>query len=87
MKRILIPEDIPSHNKGEAALFYGMLESMKCLGNIEVDLFSLNPDADGASYGKYANIVDSRSITPGHIIDGAGSTKRKAFNYCGAYWR
>ena len=81
MIKLLIPEDIPSHNKGEAALFYGMLESLQCLGPVEVNLFSLNPDEDTANYKNAANIIDSRGVTPGHMLDGLGSKRQKVVNY------
>ena len=81
MKRILIPEDIPSHNKGEAALLYGMLESLRRLGSIEVNLFSLNPIEDKANYGNVVKIFDARGITPAHMISGQGSILKKGINY------
>lgn len=39
MIKILIPEDIPSDNKGEAALFFGMVESLKEIGPHQITLF------------------------------------------------
>lgn len=80
---ILIAEDIPSHNKGEAALFFGMVESFAHIGPHSVNLFSTTPDIDARNYAGHAQVVDARGCLPAHIVAGQGSTTRKAFNYAG----
>jgi len=81
MLKILIPEDIPSANKGEAALFLGMIESLKVLNPHEIKLFSLHPEKDMEQYAGKATIVDSTGITPQHMLDGLGSRWYKLYNY------
>lgn len=48
--RILIAEEVPSLNKGEAAILYGMLETFKSLGEVDVSLFSFHPKIDEKNY-------------------------------------
>lgn len=81
MKNILIPEDIPSSNKGEAALFYGLKETLKVFEPMKILLFSVNPEEDRRNYGDEAHVIDSRGITPGHILDGRGTKLAKLKNY------
>jgi len=81
MINILIPEDIPSHNKGEAALFYGLRETLRPFGDISLVLFSLHPDIDQANYAGEARVVDSRGVTPVHMLDGHGNRFVKLINY------
>ena len=81
MTKILVPEDIPSHNKGEAALFYGLKESLKPYGGTDLTLFSLHPDIDRRNYSGEAAIVDARGVTPAHVLDGQGGKITKTFNY------
>ena len=78
--KIVIAEDIPSHNKGEEALFIGLVESLKLLGPSELFLFSLNPESDSRNYQGQATIVDARGITPAHMLDSLGSTWKKTCN-------
>lgn len=66
MTKIFIAEDIPSHNKGEAAILFGMLETFKVLGNIDVSLLSLTPEIDRANYATIKVIDGSSNL---HIID------------------
>ncbi|WP_028319115.1 polysaccharide pyruvyl transferase family protein [Desulfobulbus elongatus] len=81
MTNILIPEDIPSHNKGEAALFYGLRESLRPFGDITITLFSLYPDLDRINYAGEATVVDSNGVTPAHMLDGQGSRTTKLWGY------
>ncbi len=67
--KILIAEDIPSHNKGEEALFLGLVESLKPLGATEIAMLSCNPLVDAKNYQGMANIIDARGITPAHLVD------------------
>jgi len=82
MIKILVPEDIPSTNKGEAALFFGMKETLRALIPCEISLFSQNPTEDKQHYEDEARIIDSRGITPAHILDGRGTKAYKLWNYC-----
>ncbi|MCU7848062.1 MAG: polysaccharide pyruvyl transferase family protein [Candidatus Thiodiazotropha sp. (ex Lucinoma kastoroae)] len=81
MIKILIPEDIPSDNKGEAALFFGMIESLKVIGQHKITLFSLHPEKDRKYYQDKANLIDSTGITPQHMLDSLGSNWYKFTNY------
>ncbi len=81
MIKILIPEDIPSHNKGESALFYGLKESLRPYGDVELTLFSIHPEIDRINYRGEATVVDARGVTPAHMLDGQGGRLTKLFNY------
>ncbi|MCK9294122.1 MAG: polysaccharide pyruvyl transferase family protein [Desulfobulbaceae bacterium] len=81
MIKLLIPEDFPSQNKGEASLFYGLKESLRPYGNANITLFSLHPEIDRVNYAGEATVIDARGITPAHILDGQGGKFTKTFNY------
>jgi polysaccharide pyruvyl transferase WcaK-like protein len=81
MIKLVIPEDIPSQNKGEAALFYGLKESLKPYGDVDVTLFSLHPEIDRANYAGEATVIDARGVTPAHMLDAQGGKLAKVFNY------
>lgn len=79
--KILIAEDIPSHNKGEEALFLGLVESLKPLGEVELYMLSCNPVIDQKNYGNLVSMVDARGVTPAHIVDPTSPGKlAKAWN-------
>jgi len=50
MLKIFIPEIIPSLNKGEEAIFRGILKTLDGLGEYEVSLFSAHPEIDTPRY-------------------------------------
>lgn len=81
MINILIPEDIPSDNKGEAALFFGMVESLRDLGPHQIKLFSLHPEKDIEQYAGKATVIEATGITPQHMVDSVGSKWYKLRNY------
>lgn len=59
IKKIFISEEIPSLNKGEAALLYGAIESFKNLGDIvEVSLLSFHAEIDKPRYFRNAKLID-----------------------------
>ena len=58
MTRIFIAEEIPSFNKGEAAILFGMLETFNTLEGVEVSLLSFHPEIDRPRYGDRVNIID-----------------------------
>ena len=66
MTKIFIAEEIPSLNKGEEAILYGFLETFKMLGDVEVSLFSLNPEVDRANY---ANIRIINGMGDLHLLN------------------
>lgn len=80
MTKILIAEDIPSHNKGEEALLLGLIKSVQNMAPCEFFMLSLNPEDDQQNYGDLVKIIGARGITPAHILDSVGSTAKKAFN-------
>ena len=43
--KILIAENLPSYNKGEMAILYGLTDNTKNL-NIEYSMYSFHPDFD-----------------------------------------
>lgn len=56
--RILIAEGVPSLNKGELAIFKGMLKTFETLGKVEVSIFSYYPSIDKERYPGNIGIVD-----------------------------
>ena len=82
MIKILIPEETPSRNKGEAAILIGMLETFKILGEkTHVSMFSLDPDTDSARYEDIVEIIDARGVMPGSIMDKSKGRFQKSFEY------
>lgn len=64
VKKIFIPEMIPSYNKGEAAIFWGIVETLSIGGApVEIILVSKNPEYDRKSYDKHAKII-TESLLP-----------------------
>ncbi len=62
--KVLIPEWIPSYNKGEAAIFWGILETLSITDEpVEIILFSTDPEYDKKSYGQHAQII-AESLIP-----------------------
>ncbi len=63
MIKILIAENIPSLNKGEMAIYGGMLEIFKTLGDFKVAMFSNSAVVDRERYGDNVEIIDiSKSL-------------------------
>ena len=58
--KILIAENLPSYNKGEMAILYGLTDNTKNL-NIEYSMYSFHPDFDKKRYGNDINIIDIRN--------------------------
>ena len=56
--RILITDWIPSLNKGELAILFGILKSFDAIGNVEVSIFSACPEIDSSRYPWNIRIVD-----------------------------
>jgi polysaccharide pyruvyl transferase WcaK-like protein len=61
--RILIADIIPTLNKGELAIFIGMLKTFEVLGKVEVSIFSFYPQLDKERYPKDVRIIDVRRDT------------------------
>ena len=78
---VLIPEEIPSHNKGEAALLFGLMESLKPFGDTRVALFSLHPDLDRENYGQEVTVVDADGVAPAHMLHGQATGGARFINY------
>jgi polysaccharide pyruvyl transferase WcaK-like protein len=69
MINILIPEETPSLNRGEAAIFLGMRESFKLLSkDVRIAMFSFDPVEDATCYGPDVKIIDARGIMPSSIM-------------------
>jgi colanic acid/amylovoran biosynthesis protein len=58
MTKIFIAEEIPGRNKGEAAILFGMLESFRTLGGVEVSLLSWHPEIDRPRYSDRVNVIN-----------------------------
>jgi colanic acid/amylovoran biosynthesis protein len=59
MIKIFISEEIPSLNKGEAAILSGAIESFRHLGNdIEISLLSFHAEVDELRYKDKVKIID-----------------------------
>jgi len=64
MLKVLIPETVPSYNKGEAAIYAGILKTLRLVNReFKVYLFSDAPDYDGKWYGGPTQII-TRSLIP-----------------------
>ncbi|MFW9887879.1 MAG: polysaccharide pyruvyl transferase family protein [Candidatus Thorarchaeota archaeon] len=72
--KILVAEWIPSLNKGEMAIFLGMLETFRILNGFEVTAFSFLPEIDALRYPQNVSIVNARD----DLLLG-GSLFRKSF--------
>jgi len=66
MVQILMPENIPAENKGEAAILLGILESLKKLCSVRFIVFSENFESDHQRYKGYGiEVVDAQKLSPG----------------------
>jgi len=78
MINILIPEEIPSLNKGEAAIITGMMETFKILeSDVKVTMFSIYYKEDKQRYSPEIEVVDARGIMPSDIITASSSNVQK----------
>lgn len=66
--QILIAEWIPSLNKGELAILYGMLETFQELGKTRISIFSFYPNIDRTRYPSNVKILDVVRLL--HLISG-----------------
>jgi polysaccharide pyruvyl transferase WcaK-like protein len=57
--RILIAEWVPSLNKGELAILYGILKTFEEIGNVNLSIFSFLPSLDKERYPKNMKIIDA----------------------------
>jgi len=65
MVTILIPELIPAHNKGEEAIFWGILETLRFLPEKKVYLYSKHPEYDARTF-KDSAVLITESLIPEH---------------------
>jgi len=63
MLKILIPESIPGYNKGEEAIFRGILKSLEFVPEKKIYLYSEDPEYDRAQYAGDAEII-TRTFVP-----------------------
>ena len=61
--RVFIPEAIPSRNKGEVGIFFGIREGLESLGEVRIALASHCPDADRAEYGPEVELIEDFVLT------------------------
>lgn len=71
MNRILIAEEVPALNKGEAAILNGMLEIFGSIGDFKVGLFSFHPKTDLKEYGDKVEIINLLNCLhlPSNMLD------------------
>jgi len=63
---VFIPESIPSSNKGEVGIFYGIKQGLRSLGDVSISLVTNDAESDAREYGPDVslirdNIVDAKS--------------------------
>lgn len=79
--RVFIPEAIPSRNKGEVGIFFGIRESLARLGEVKIALASHCPEADRAEYGPEVELIGGTVPTArgtiGKLIQSAGILARQ----------
>jgi len=63
MLKVLIPEKIPAHNKGEEAIFRGILKTLDFVTEKKIFLYSKSPCYDKAQYAEAAEII-TESLIP-----------------------
>jgi polysaccharide pyruvyl transferase WcaK-like protein len=82
MFRILIPEETPSLNKGEAAIFAGIIESLQGFRNdIQIAMYSFDPETDAERYSGKAHILNASGIMPKGIMFKELGRFRQAIEY------
>lgn len=64
MIKILIAENVPSLNKGEIAILFGMLESFKLLGEVKLSMLSAYPDIDVPRYSPVVRVINTIEAWP-----------------------
>ncbi len=64
MLRILIAEAVPSPNKGELAILYGLRECLKTIGDYKLSIFSFRPQYDQERYGDSVEVLDVAASWP-----------------------
>ncbi len=76
MIKILLADNVPSLNKGEMAILFGMLESFKILGEVKLSMLSARPEIDAPRY-----------ISEARVINIAESWPLKGGLECGLGWK
>jgi len=69
MIKIFIAEEIPSHNKGEAAIMHGIKETIAAHAKDDVLFFlcSRFKERDQKEYGPQVKVIDSYGMIPRHL--------------------
>ena len=75
MLKFFIPEIIPSLNKGEAAIFKGIVKTLELVGDNEIYLYSMHPEIDGPRY----DLDNVKIITGDTLITPALYNNNKVF--------
>jgi len=63
-RKILLTENVPSLNKGEVSILFGMLEGINVLGEIELSMLSSLPQVDRKRYKNRIKVIDISQLTP-----------------------
>ena len=63
MLKFFIPEKIPAHNKGEEAIFWGIMETLRFAPQKKVYLYSSSPEYDSRQYHGSAVMI-AESLIP-----------------------
>ena len=61
--RVFIPEAIPSQNKGEVGIFFGIREGLQAIGHAKISLASHCPEADREEYGPDVELIADNVLT------------------------
>jgi polysaccharide pyruvyl transferase WcaK-like protein len=65
--KIYIPEHVPSRNKGEEAIVQGIYQGLRNQGkDVEILIFSYEPEIDRISYGSQFEVIDGITYRPMH---------------------
>jgi len=81
MFKILIPEETPSLNKGEAAILAGIIESLNQLPQeYKLSMFSLEPEIDQRSYPS-VKIINAQGILPTCVMVKTRGALLKVLDY------
>lgn len=67
MLKILIPEKIPAHNKGEEAIFRGILKTLDFISEKKIYLYSKSPDYDKSRYKDAVELITESLIPDSEI--------------------
>lgn len=72
MKKIFIAEVVPSINKGESAILWGMLDALNALEDVEITLCTNSIEADRTEYGDTVKLLADNAPSPDRLLEYIG---------------